>query len=126
MKLPKHYDPKESEKKWQTYWEKNKIYKFNPNSKAEVYSIDTPPPYASAGHLHVGHALSYTQFEMVARIMRQSGKNVYFAPGFDNNGLPNEKYVEEKFNIDKSKTIKDLDREKLDAKFAKKPKSKLS
>lgn len=102
--MKQQYDPKEAEPRWQAYWEKEKIYSFDEKSKKRTYSIDTPPPYASAGHLHVGHALSYTQFEIVARIMRQLGFNVYFPPGFDNNGLPTEKYVEEKFGIDKSKT----------------------
>ena len=93
------------EKKWQTYWGKNKIYKFN-KSKGKVYSIDTPPPYASAEHLHIGHALHYTQFEIIARYRRMVGFNVYFPPCFDNNGLPTEKYVEEKYGIDKSKTTR--------------------
>lgn len=106
MELPKNYDSKESEKKWQEYWEKNNIYKFDKNSKKPIYSIDTPPPYASAGHLHVGHGLHYTQFEIIARYRRMNGFNVYFAPGFDNNGLPTEKYVEEKYNISKAKTTK--------------------
>ena len=47
MRLPKHYNPKETEEKIQKFWEKNKIYKFNPKSKKKIYSIDTPPPYAS-------------------------------------------------------------------------------
>jgi len=96
MELPKQYEAPKIEKKWQDYWEKNKIYKFDPKSKKPVFSIDVPPPYASAGHLHIGHALHYTQFEMVARFKRMTGHNVYFAPCFDNNGLPTEKYVEEK------------------------------
>ncbi|MBU0466216.1 MAG: valine--tRNA ligase [Nanoarchaeota archaeon] len=100
----KQLDIKAIEEKWRAYWEKEKIYKFNPKSKKKIYSIDTPPPYASSGHLHVGHALHYTQFEIMARIMRLLGREVYFPPGFDNNGLPTEKYVEEKMGIDKSKT----------------------
>ena len=94
------------EKKWQNYWEKNKIYSFDIKSKKPVFSIDVPPPYASAGHLHVGHALHYTQFEIIARFRRMKGYNVYFAPCFDDNGLPTEKYVEEKYNLDKSKISK--------------------
>ena len=97
------YNVGEIEDKIRKFWDKEKIYKFDSKNKKKVYSIDTPPPYASAGHLHVGHALHYTQFEIVARIMRMLGKNVYFAPGYDDNGLPTEKYVEEKFKIDKSK-----------------------
>jgi len=104
MQIPKKYNAEKVETKWQKYWEKNKIYKFNKNSKKKIYSIDTPPPYASAGHLHVGHGLHYTQFEIIARIRRQLGYNVYFPPGFDDNGLPTEKYVEEKLKINKAKT----------------------
>src|SRR3989344_686668 len=102
MQLPKSYNAKEAEKKWQEFWEKNKIYKFDPKSKKPVFSIDVPPPYASAGHLHVGHALHYTQFEIIARFRRMNNFNVYFAPCFDNNGLPTEKYVEEKLKITKN------------------------
>ena len=97
-------DFKGMEEKWKKFWEKEKIYTFNPKSKKQIYSVDTPPPYASSGHLHVGHALHYTQFEIMARVMRQLGKEVYFAPGFDDNGLPTEKYVEEKLGINKAKT----------------------
>ncbi|NIP40248.1 MAG: valine--tRNA ligase [Candidatus Aenigmarchaeota archaeon] len=104
--LPKRYDFHKSEKRWQRFWERERIFKFNPKSKKPVYSIDTPPPYASAGHLHIGHALHYTQFEIIARFRRMFGFNVYFPPCFDNNGLPTEKYVEEKFGIDKSTTTK--------------------
>lgn len=104
MILMVHYDSKKTEEKIRKFWEKEKIYKFDAKKKGKVYSIDTPPPYASSGHLHVGHALHYTQFEMVARIMRMMGFNVYFAPGFDDNGLPTEKYVEEKLKINKAKT----------------------
>jgi valyl-tRNA synthetase len=52
--MDKRYDAEKVEKKWQTYWEKNKTYKFDPKNKKKVFSIDVPPVYASAGHLHVG------------------------------------------------------------------------
>jgi len=94
-------DFKAIETKWQKYWKKNKVYKFNPNSKKPVYSIDTPPPYASAAHLHIGHAENYTQFEIVARYRKLKGFNVYFPPCFDNNGMPTERYVEKKYNMKK-------------------------
>lgn len=106
MELPKHYEAKAVEAKWQKYWEKNKLYKFDPKSKKPIYSIDVPPPYASAGHLHVGHALHYTQFEIIARYKRMNGFSVYFAPCFDNNGLPTEKYVEEKYKLNKQTTTR--------------------
>ena len=100
----KDYNAEKVEQKIRKFWEKEKIYKFNPKSKKKIYSIDTPPPYASSGHLHVGHALHYTQFEIMARVMRLLGREVYFAPGFDDNGLPTEKYVEKKLGINKATT----------------------
>lgn len=96
-------DFKVIEQKWQKYWAKNKIYKYNPKSKKEVYSIDTPPPYIS-GRLHMGHGASYTMFETIARFKRMSGFNVFFPIGFDDNGLPTERYVEKKLQI-KAKDI---------------------
>jgi len=106
MVLEKRPDFAKIEKKWQKWWYENKIFKFDPKSKKPIYSIDTPPVYASAGHLHIGHALHYTQFEFFARYFRMAGYNVYFPPGYDDNGLPTEKYVEEKYKISKATTSK--------------------
>ena len=103
MDVPKQYDPKEAEPRLQQFWKENKIYKFDEKSKQPIYSIDTPPPYASADHLHVGHGMHYSQFEFVARFQRMLGKNVFFPMGYDDNGLPTERYVEKKHKIDKSK-----------------------
>lgn len=104
MILPQRYNPQEAEPKWQKFWLENKIFKFDEKSKKPIYSIDTPPPYASADHLHVGHGMHYSQFEFVARFQRMRGKNVFFPMGYDDNGLPTERYVEKKYNINKSKT----------------------
>ncbi len=98
-----NYDPKLSEPKWQKYWQDNQIFHFQEKSKKPIYSIDTPPPYASADHLHVGHGMHYSQFEFVARFKRMRGFNVFFPMGYDDNGLPTERYVEKKHNLDKSK-----------------------
>ncbi len=100
------YNAKDIEKKWQDFWEENNLYKFDKKSNKPIFSIDVPPPYASAGHLHIGHALHYTQFEIIARYKRMQGYNVYFAPCFDNNGLPTEKYVEETLKISKKNVTK--------------------
>lgn len=105
--LAKKYDPREMEGKWQKWWLEKGIYRFDPRSKKPVFSIDVPPVYASAAHLHVGHALHYTQFEFMARFWRMNGKEVYFPPCFDNNGLPTEKYVEEKYKITKGDMPRD-------------------
>jgi len=96
MELPKKYDPKESEKKWSEYWEKEKLFEFKPGKK--VYSIDTPPPTIS-GTIHIGHAFSYSQAEFIARYKRMKGYSVFYPFGFDDNGLPTEKFVEKKRKI---------------------------
>lgn len=87
----------ESEKKWQDYWQEKNIYKFDKNSDKQIYSIDTPPPTVN-GKIHMGHLSSYMHIETVARHHRMKGENVYFPLGFDDNGLPTERYVEKKFN----------------------------
>ena len=95
--LDKKYKFAESEKKWQDYWQEKNIYKFDKNSNKQVYSIDTPPPTVN-GKIHMGHLSSYMHIETVARHHRMKGENVFFPLGFDDNGLPTERYVEKKFN----------------------------
>ena len=99
----KHYDHTLAEPRWAAFWEEAGIYRYHPESEAPVFSIDTPPPYASAAHLHVGHAMSYTQAEIILRQRRMQGYNVFYPMGFDDNGLPTERYVETKYAIDKFK-----------------------
>ncbi len=98
MAMKKNYDPGTIEKKWQRKWKKWGIFKFEPGGDDENFSIDTPPPTAS-GSLHLGHANNYTEFEIIARAMRILGYNVFFPVGYDDNGLPTEKYVEEEKGI---------------------------
>ncbi len=93
MELPKKYDFKECEKKWHELWEKNKIYKFDPKSREEIYSIDTPPPTIS-GKMHIGHAFSFSQQDFVARYKRMAGFNVFYPFGTDDNGLATIKLIE--------------------------------
>jgi len=88
--------PQESESKIKAFWEKEKIYKFNPNKKP-IFSIDTPPPYLS-GKMHIGHAFSYSQQDFIARFQRMKN-NVFYPFGTDDNGLPTERYVEKENNI---------------------------
>src|SRR3989338_9863884 len=99
MDFPQHYNPKETEPKWQKFWAEHTIFHFEENSTKEIFSIDTPPPYASADHLHVGHGMHYSQFEFIARYQRMNGKNVFFPMGYDDNGLPTERYIEKKYKI---------------------------
>jgi len=96
--LSKQYNPKEAEKKWKEYWEKQGVYKFNPKSKQNFYSLDTPPPTVS-GKMHIGHAFQYSQMDFIARFRRMRGDNVVYPFGTDDNGLPTEKMVERMNNV---------------------------
>ncbi|ASJ17289.1 valine--tRNA ligase [Thermococcus chitonophagus] len=98
--LPKNYDPNEIEPKWQKYWLEEKIYKYRLDENKPSYAIDTPPPFTS-GTLHLGHVLSHTWIDIIARFKRMRGYNVLFPQGFDNHGLPTELKVEKEFGITK-------------------------
>ena len=106
MDFPKRYNPKESEPKTRKFWEEEKIYRYDQESDKPCFSVDTPPPYVSSAHLHVGHAMSYSQAEFIVRYKRMRGFNTFYPMGFDDNGLPTERYVEKKYNINKSKIIR--------------------
>ncbi|MHA1550265.1 MAG: valine--tRNA ligase [Alphaproteobacteria bacterium] len=98
MKLPmldKDFNHLEIEENAKKLWNSKKVYAFDRNdTEREIFSVDTPPPYASASHLHVGHAMSYTQAEFIVRYQRMKGKNIFYPMGFDDNGLPTERHVE--------------------------------
>lgn len=107
MEFPKKYKPKEVEEKWREYWKEENIYRFTPDSGKPVFSIDTPPAYISAEQLHVGHAMSYSQAEFIVRYKRMRGFNIFYPMGFDDNGLPTERFVESKYKINKSDIKRD-------------------
>lgn len=92
------YNFKESEPKWQNYWQEKDIYAYRSESVSKTYSIDTPPPTVN-GKIHMGHLSSYTHIETMARHHRMKGENVYFPFGFDDNGLPTERYVEKTHKV---------------------------
>ncbi|MFJ3956792.1 valine--tRNA ligase [Arthrobacter sp. NPDC090010] len=80
-------------------WLADGTYKFQQDTtRAEVYSIDTPPPTAS-GSLHVGHMFSFTQTDVLARYQRMQGKNVFYPMGWDDNGLPTERRVQNYYGV---------------------------
>lgn len=89
------------EAKWSARWEAEGTYRFNPgrvHGRADVYAIDTPPPTVS-GSLHVGHVFSFTHTDTVARYQRMRGREVFYPMGWDDNGLPTERRVENYFNV---------------------------
>lgn len=102
MELPKQYDIKQAEDKWIKYWGKNKTYSFDPDSKNEVYSIDTPPPTVS-GKMHIGHAFSYAQQDFIARYKRMRGFSIFYPFGTDDNGLATERLIEKMKNVKATK-----------------------
>jgi len=87
------------EAKWGERWETDQTYAFDRSAgRADVYSIDTPPPTAS-GSLHVGHVFSYTHTDVVARYQRMQGKAVFYPMGWDDNGLPTERRVQNYYGV---------------------------
>ena len=95
--MEKRYDHQLCEATAQQQWETNKTYAME-NNPGPLYSIDTPPPTVS-GTLHIGHIFSYTQTDIIARYKRMNGFSVFYPFGFDDNGLPTERYVEKKRNV---------------------------
>ena len=87
------------ETKWNGRWEAEGTYRFDRHRpRAEVYAIDTPPPTIS-GSLHVGHVFSYTHTDVIARFQRMRGKAVFYPMGWDDNGLPTERRVQNYYGI---------------------------
>ena len=87
------------ETKWGAQWEASGIYRFDATRpRAEVFSIDTPPPTVS-GSLHVGHVFSYTHTDIIARHRRMAGQAVFYPMGWDDNGLPTERRVQNYYGV---------------------------
>ena len=87
------------ESKWNEIWEQDGIYQFDrTKNRDEIFSIDTPPPTVS-GSLHVGHVFSYTHTDTIARYQRMSGTEVFYPMGWDDNGLPTERRVQNYFGV---------------------------
>ena len=89
------------EVKWGKTWEDEQLYAFDAtavDSREQVFSIDTPPPTVS-GHLHPGHVFSYTHTDTVARYQRMRGKKVFYPMGWDDNGLPTERRVQNYYGV---------------------------
>jgi valyl-tRNA synthetase len=87
------------EQKWMARWDANAVYRFDRSRpRAEVFAIDTPPPTVS-GSLHVGHVFSFTHTDVVARFQRMRGKAVFYPMGWDDNGLPTERRVQNYFGV---------------------------
>ncbi len=87
------------EAKWDARWEADGTYRFDPSkSRADIFAVDTPPPTVS-GALHVGHVFSYTHTDTVARYQRMVGREVFYPMGWDDNGLPTERRVQNYYGV---------------------------
>ena len=87
------------EARWAEHWQAQQLYTFDRTvSRDGVFSIDTPPPTVS-GSLHVGHVFSYTHADIIARYRRMTGKSVFYPMGWDDNGLPTERRVENFYGV---------------------------
>ncbi len=91
------------EPKWGEVWEREGTHRFDRVSaltagKANVFSVDTPPPTAS-GSLHIGHVFSYTHMDLAARFHRMRGRSIFYPMGWDDNGLPTERRVQNYYGV---------------------------
>jgi valyl-tRNA synthetase len=99
MRLPEKPALEGLEQKWIARWEASQVFRFDrTRPRAEVYAIDTPPPTVS-GSLHVGHVFSFTHTDLVARFHRMRGKAVFYPMGWDDNGLPTERRVQNYYGV---------------------------
>ena len=97
--LPKHFDSKAAEIAFNEKWQAEGIYHYDPDQARDAtFVIDTPPPTVS-GSLHVGHVFSYTHPDLIARYKRMRGVNVFYPMGWDDNGLPTERRVQNYYHV---------------------------
>ena len=98
-KIPRKPSLDGLEDKWSEQWDEARTYHFDRAAqRPSVYSIDTPPPTVS-GSLHVGHVFSYTHTDTIARYQRMRGKEVFYPMGWDDNGLPTERRVQNYYGV---------------------------
>ncbi|MEO3775862.1 valine--tRNA ligase [Micromonospora sp. B11E3] len=87
------------EETWARRWQEEGTYAFDRSKqRSDVYAIDTPPPTVS-GELHMGHVFSYTHTDTVARFQRMRGRTVFYPMGWDDNGLPTERRVQNVYGV---------------------------
>ncbi len=99
LQLPEKPALEGLEAKWAPRWESDAVYRFDrTRGRDAVFAIDTPPPTVS-GSLHVGHVFSYTHTDVVARFQRMRGKAVFYPMGWDDNGLPTERRVQNYYGV---------------------------
>jgi valyl-tRNA synthetase len=97
--LPKHFDSVAAEVRWNARWDQLGVHRYDPTRpRDETFVVDTPPPTVS-GSLHVGHVFSYTHADVLVRYQRMCGRNIFYPMGWDDNGLPTERRVQNYFHV---------------------------
>ncbi len=97
--LPKHFHAEDAEQRWDKVWEEQQLYRYDPTVvRAQTFVVDTPPPTVS-GSLHIGHVFSYTHTDAIVRYKRMQGLNIFYPMGWDDNGLPTERRVQNYFHV---------------------------
>ena len=95
----KNAEQRAIEERWRASWEEAGIYRYDPQrDRSETFVVDTPPPTVS-GSLHIGHVCSYTHTDLMVRYRRMRGDNIFYPMGWDDNGLPSERRVQNVFNV---------------------------
>jgi valyl-tRNA synthetase len=93
------FDLQEMEERWRRFWDDEGVYRYDPSrGRDETFVVDTPPPTVS-GSLHIGHVCSYTHPDLMVRYRRMRGDNIFYPMGWDDNGLPTERRVQNVFNV---------------------------
>ncbi|MEM6290314.1 MAG: valine--tRNA ligase [Myxococcota bacterium] len=127
--LPKHFDAENVEQALTARWEAAGLYHYDPSRpRDETFIVDTPPPTVS-GNLHIGHVFSYTHTDVVVRYKRMRGLNIFYPMGWDDNGLPTERRVQNHYHVrcDPSLPYEEgVELEKASSKVKKKPPRMLS
>jgi valyl-tRNA synthetase len=97
--LPKHFDSAAAESRWHARWDELGVYASDATRpREETFVVDTPPPTVS-GSLHVGHVFSYTHTDVIVRYRRMRGDATFYPMGWDDNGLPTERRVQNYFHV---------------------------
>jgi valyl-tRNA synthetase len=97
--LPRHLDTAEAEQRWDERWQRDGTHHWDASdTESPAFVVDTPPLTVS-GALHIGHAFSFSQTDMVARFHRMRGRNVFYPMGWDDNGVPTERRVQNLFHV---------------------------
>jgi valyl-tRNA synthetase len=107
MELPKHYDPREAQEKWLSFWNEHGFFHARPDSNRQPFCIVIPPPNVT-GALHLGHALNNTLQDVLVRWRRMQGYNTLWIPGTDHAGIATQAVVERRLREEEKKTRRDF------------------